>query len=243
MPHAKAGERGPVHLSAASLVGDLREGGWGSPHGVSDLPSPADRPWLTESKKVQKLQDKIYVALQHEIQKKHSAEDKLSKVVVMHAWSQVGAWGDVSAGGGGCAAAHEPRMGSEPWELWKEENFPFHRHLHCSEGRGILTTGSPVPLNLSVCGQWVFGAKGALWAEWGWDGERDMEGSLGLVVLQKDMGLETKPHCCQAARWWKLSTVPVGPKPTCLSPREGILGRTPMVTSSSFPCRWFPSCP
>ncbi|NXF40942.1 RORB protein, partial [Nyctibius bracteatus] len=39
-----------------------------------------DRPWLTESKKVQKLQDKIYVALQHEIQKKHSAEDKLSKV-------------------------------------------------------------------------------------------------------------------------------------------------------------------
>uniref|UniRef100_A0A8C5JB39 RORB protein n=1 Tax=Junco hyemalis TaxID=40217 RepID=A0A8C5JB39_JUNHY len=38
------------------------------------------RPWLTESKKVQKLQDKIYVALQHEIQKKHSAEDKLSKV-------------------------------------------------------------------------------------------------------------------------------------------------------------------
>lgn len=29
---------------------------------------------------MQKLQDKIYVALQHEIQKKHSAEDKLSKV-------------------------------------------------------------------------------------------------------------------------------------------------------------------
>uniref|UniRef100_A0A8C5TVF2 Nuclear receptor domain-containing protein n=1 Tax=Malurus cyaneus samueli TaxID=2593467 RepID=A0A8C5TVF2_9PASS len=43
--------------------------------------SLADRPWLTESKKVQKLQDKIYVALQHEIQKKHSAEDKLSKMV------------------------------------------------------------------------------------------------------------------------------------------------------------------
>ena len=32
---------------------------------------------------MQKLQDKIYVALQHEIQKKHSAEDKLSKVVVL----------------------------------------------------------------------------------------------------------------------------------------------------------------
>ncbi|NXT86181.1 RORB protein, partial [Zapornia atra] len=40
-----------------------------------------DRPWLMESKKVQKLQDKIYVALQHEIQKKHSTEDKLSKMV------------------------------------------------------------------------------------------------------------------------------------------------------------------
>ncbi|NXC30105.1 RORB protein, partial [Campylorhamphus procurvoides] len=40
-----------------------------------------DRPWLTEAKKVQKLQDKIYVALQHEIQKKHSSEDKLSKMV------------------------------------------------------------------------------------------------------------------------------------------------------------------
>ncbi|XP_077698153.1 nuclear receptor ROR-beta-like, partial [Eretmochelys imbricata] len=40
-----------------------------------------DRPWLTESKKVQKLQDKIYIALQHEIQKKHSSEDKLSKLI------------------------------------------------------------------------------------------------------------------------------------------------------------------
>uniref|UniRef100_A0A8C0FS89 Nuclear receptor ROR-beta n=1 Tax=Bubo bubo TaxID=30461 RepID=A0A8C0FS89_BUBBB len=46
-------------------------------------PSPVDRPWLTESKKVQKLQDKIYVALQHEIQKKHSTEDKLSKLPLM----------------------------------------------------------------------------------------------------------------------------------------------------------------
>lgn len=34
---------------------------------------------------MQKLQDKIYVALQHEIQKKHSAEDKLSKVAVLPA--------------------------------------------------------------------------------------------------------------------------------------------------------------
>lgn len=40
-----------------------------------------ERPWLLESKKVQKLQDKIYLALQHEIQKKNSSEDRLSKMV------------------------------------------------------------------------------------------------------------------------------------------------------------------
>uniref|UniRef100_A0A8C6X0M3 Nuclear receptor ROR-beta-like n=1 Tax=Naja naja TaxID=35670 RepID=A0A8C6X0M3_NAJNA len=40
-----------------------------------------DRPWLSESKKVQKLQDKFYMALQHEIQKKNTNEDRLSKMV------------------------------------------------------------------------------------------------------------------------------------------------------------------
>ncbi|XP_062815021.1 nuclear receptor ROR-beta-like [Anolis carolinensis] len=40
-----------------------------------------DRPWLSESKKVQKLQDKIYLALQQEIQKKNASEDRLSKMV------------------------------------------------------------------------------------------------------------------------------------------------------------------
>uniref|UniRef100_A0A6J0SRR5 Nuclear receptor ROR-beta-like n=1 Tax=Pogona vitticeps TaxID=103695 RepID=A0A6J0SRR5_9SAUR len=40
-----------------------------------------DRPWLSESKKVQKLQDKIYLALQHEIQKQNAGEDRLSKIV------------------------------------------------------------------------------------------------------------------------------------------------------------------
>ncbi|XP_026554235.1 nuclear receptor ROR-beta-like [Pseudonaja textilis] len=40
-----------------------------------------DRPWLSESKKVQKLQDKLYMALQHEIQKKNANEDRLSKMV------------------------------------------------------------------------------------------------------------------------------------------------------------------
>ncbi|ETE67662.1 Nuclear receptor ROR-beta, partial [Ophiophagus hannah] len=41
-----------------------------------------DRPWLSESKKVQKLQDKFYMALQHEIQKKNANEDRLSKVKI-----------------------------------------------------------------------------------------------------------------------------------------------------------------
>ncbi|XP_060641040.2 nuclear receptor ROR-beta-like [Anolis sagrei] len=40
-----------------------------------------DRPWLSESKKVQKLQDKIYLALQQEVQKKNTYEDRLSKMV------------------------------------------------------------------------------------------------------------------------------------------------------------------
>ncbi|XP_032992504.1 nuclear receptor ROR-beta-like [Lacerta agilis] len=40
-----------------------------------------DRPWLSEAKKVQKLQDKIYLALQHEIQKKNGNEDRLSKII------------------------------------------------------------------------------------------------------------------------------------------------------------------
>uniref|UniRef100_A0A8C6V7G6 Uncharacterized protein n=1 Tax=Naja naja TaxID=35670 RepID=A0A8C6V7G6_NAJNA len=42
-----------------------------------------DRPWLSESKKVQKLQDKFYMALQHEIQKKNTNEDRLSKLPLM----------------------------------------------------------------------------------------------------------------------------------------------------------------
>ncbi|KAL7992922.1 hypothetical protein Chor_017178 [Crotalus horridus] len=40
-----------------------------------------DRPWLSESKKIQKLQDKVYTALQHEIQKKNTNEDRLSKTI------------------------------------------------------------------------------------------------------------------------------------------------------------------
>ncbi|MEE6487389.1 hypothetical protein FKM82_014879 [Ascaphus truei] len=43
------------------------------------LMSP-DRPWLTESNKVQKLQDRIFLALQRELQKKHSSDDLFSKV-------------------------------------------------------------------------------------------------------------------------------------------------------------------
>lgn len=40
-----------------------------------------DRPWLTDPKKVQKLQDRVYVALQQEIQKKHGSDDTLSKIL------------------------------------------------------------------------------------------------------------------------------------------------------------------
>uniref|UniRef100_A0A8D0B9B6 Uncharacterized protein n=1 Tax=Salvator merianae TaxID=96440 RepID=A0A8D0B9B6_SALMN len=40
-----------------------------------------DRPWLSESKKVKKLQDKVYLALQHETQKKNISEDRFSKII------------------------------------------------------------------------------------------------------------------------------------------------------------------
>lgn len=39
-----------------------------------------DRPWLMEPRKVQKLQEKIYFALQHIMQKNHMDEDTLAKV-------------------------------------------------------------------------------------------------------------------------------------------------------------------
>lgn len=74
---------------------------------------------------MQKLQDKIYVALQHEIQKKHSAEDKLSKVVAQE--TRPGVQG--VSGGRGCARAHEPHTGileseTSNLSMW-EENFSF----------------------------------------------------------------------------------------------------------------------
>lgn len=40
----------------------------------------SDRPWLMEPRKVQKLQEKIYFALQHIMQKNHMDEDALAKV-------------------------------------------------------------------------------------------------------------------------------------------------------------------
>uniref|UniRef100_A0A665UUA7 Nuclear receptor ROR-beta-like n=1 Tax=Echeneis naucrates TaxID=173247 RepID=A0A665UUA7_ECHNA len=40
-----------------------------------------DRPWLTDVQKVQKLQDKVYVALQRCLQKGGAPEDKLAKMV------------------------------------------------------------------------------------------------------------------------------------------------------------------
>lgn len=41
---------------------------------------PADRPWLTEGQKVQKLQEKVYLALQHSLQKSSASDEKLDKV-------------------------------------------------------------------------------------------------------------------------------------------------------------------
>ncbi|CDQ69191.1 unnamed protein product [Oncorhynchus mykiss] len=40
-----------------------------------------DRPWLMEPRKVQKLQEKIYFALQHIMQKNHMDEDTLAKLI------------------------------------------------------------------------------------------------------------------------------------------------------------------
>jgi len=45
---------------------------------------PADRPWLTEGQKVQKLQEKVYLALQHSLQKSGVSDEKLDKVNTSH---------------------------------------------------------------------------------------------------------------------------------------------------------------
>lgn len=40
-----------------------------------------DRPWLTERQKVQKLQEKVYLALQHSLHKSGTSDEKLDKMV------------------------------------------------------------------------------------------------------------------------------------------------------------------
>lgn len=40
----------------------------------------ADRPWLTEGQKVRKLQEKVYLALQHSLHKSVASDEKLDKV-------------------------------------------------------------------------------------------------------------------------------------------------------------------
>ncbi|KAM9789518.1 nuclear receptor ROR-beta-like [Neosynchiropus ocellatus] len=40
-----------------------------------------DRPWLTEGQKVQKLQEKVYLSLQHSLQKNGASEERLDKLV------------------------------------------------------------------------------------------------------------------------------------------------------------------
>ena len=42
--------------------------------------SPADRPWLTEGPKVQRLQKKVYLALQHSLHMSGASEEKLDMV-------------------------------------------------------------------------------------------------------------------------------------------------------------------
>ncbi len=47
---------------------------------ILTLLSPSDRPWLTDVQKVQKLQEKVYVALQRCLQKGGASDEKLAKV-------------------------------------------------------------------------------------------------------------------------------------------------------------------
>lgn len=44
---------------------------------------PVDRPWLTEGQKVQKLQEKVYLALQHSLHKSGASDEKLDKVLTI----------------------------------------------------------------------------------------------------------------------------------------------------------------
>jgi len=44
------------------------------------LSFPSDRPWLTDVQKIQKLQEKVYMALQRCLQKEGATEQKLAKV-------------------------------------------------------------------------------------------------------------------------------------------------------------------
>ena len=41
---------------------------------------PADRPWLSEGPKVQRLQKKVYLALQHSLQMSGASDEKLDMV-------------------------------------------------------------------------------------------------------------------------------------------------------------------
>ena len=49
-------------------------------HPLYLLSSFPDRPWLTDVQKIQKLQEKVYVALQRCLQKEGASDEKLAKV-------------------------------------------------------------------------------------------------------------------------------------------------------------------
>lgn len=43
---------------------------------------PVDRHWLTEGQKIKKLQEKVYLALQHSLHKSGASEEKMDKVKI-----------------------------------------------------------------------------------------------------------------------------------------------------------------
>lgn len=220
--------------------------------------SPVDRPWLTESKKVQKLQDKIYVALQHEIQKKHSAEDKLSKVGVPQAkgtGSPAGARAAcrearaqlAAVAGTGLVSPTRVFSGAEPWELLKEkENFSFQglaslsgcrqRQRRAAEPGGAFGSGS---LGQKEPFREHFGQGRAGVGTRSTGGP--LEPSQATFVLQENVGSEVGPYWCPStgqSRW----------SPNARAcPRGGMTARSPVVTFSPtrllLPRRWWPSCP
>lgn len=174
---------------------------------------------------MQKLQDKIYVALQHEIQKKHSAEDKLSKVAALPA---CGVGSPVGARHVGHGEVSEPVDVAVP-ELIKPHAGVFwgvspgtcrRRRISLSKGLASLSRcGRRQPCRWQpraaepggASGRGGLGQKEPFQEHFGHEGA-GMGGTGGLlapsqalVFLWEDVGLEARPCCCQAAQRWGVS--------------------------------------